>query len=74
MNTDDGKRECPHCHGSLARYEDPEAVQTIRRLEADFYERLRWLNNAERILRDLGYERCTAAACNCSSYHRCGGQ
>lgn len=67
---DDGKHQCPHCHGSLTRYEDPEAVKIISRLEADIYERQQWLNNAERILRDLGYERCTAGACNCSSYHR----
>ena len=67
---DDGKRECPHCHASLTRYEDPEAVKIIARLEADLYERRQSLNNAERILSGLGYERCTAAACNCSSYHR----
>jgi hypothetical protein len=23
------KRECPHCHGSLERYEDPKAVEII---------------------------------------------
>ncbi len=63
-------RECPHCHGSLTRYEDPVAVKIIARHEADLYEQRQWLNNAERILRDLGYDRCTAAACNCSSYHR----
>lgn len=47
-----------------------DAVQSISKLDADLYERQQWLNNAERILRDLGYERCTAAACNCSSYHK----
>lgn len=69
-NAKDAKRECPHCHESLARYQDPEAVKIIATLEADLYERGQWLKNAERILRELGYERCTAAACNCSSYHR----
>ena len=29
------KRECPHCHGSLERYEDPEAVKIIRALEKE---------------------------------------
>ena len=26
------KRECPHCHGSLERYEDPKAVDMIEEL------------------------------------------
>ena len=32
---DGGKRECPHCHGSLERYEDPKAVEIIAKLEYD---------------------------------------
>lgn len=38
--------------------------------ECDLYEVRRRLENAERILRIFGYERCAAAACNCSSYHK----
>lgn len=49
---------------------DGHASNLIGQLEADLYERTLRLNRAERILRELGYERCTAAACNCSSYHR----
>jgi hypothetical protein len=26
------KRECPHCHGSLERYEDPKAVEMLEEL------------------------------------------
>ncbi len=26
------KRECPHCHGSLERYEDPVAVKMLEEL------------------------------------------
>ena len=32
---DGGKRECPHCRGSLERYEDPKAVEIIAKLEYD---------------------------------------
>jgi uncharacterized protein with PIN domain len=29
------KRECPHCHGSLERYEDPKAVEIIGKLQSE---------------------------------------
>lgn len=50
--------------------EAAERSQKARIMEADLYEARQRLANAERRLRDLGYERCTAPACNCSSYHR----
>lgn len=39
-------------------------------LDVRFYEQQRYLFNAESILRHQGYTRCTAAACNCYSYHK----
>lgn len=37
------KRECPHCHGSLNRYEDPQAVEIINRLEKEIDDNDRWM-------------------------------
>ncbi len=38
------KRECPHCHGSLARYEDPEAVVMIGKLNDELKDHERWMH------------------------------
>jgi hypothetical protein len=32
------KRECPHCRGSLERYEDPKAIVIIGELQAELNE------------------------------------
>lgn len=43
---DGGGRVCPHCHGSLERYEDPKAVEIIGKLEAELRQetmRVDWL-------------------------------
>ena len=37
------KRECPHCHESLERYEDPAAVEIIGRLESELADNERWM-------------------------------
>jgi hypothetical protein len=37
------KRECPHCHGSLERYEDPKAIEIIDKLEAELADNERWM-------------------------------
>ena len=42
----DGDRVCPHCRGSLARYEDPVAVEIIHNLESELRResmRVDWL-------------------------------
>lgn len=38
-------RECPHCHGSLERYEDPKAVEIIGALEKELADHERWLTD-----------------------------
>lgn len=45
-------RECPHCGGSLERYEDPKAVEIIGKLQSELNEVLatfkhRHVNNGE---------------------------
>ncbi len=37
------RRECPHCHGSLERYEDPAAVDIIGKLESELADNERWM-------------------------------
>lgn len=37
------RRECPHCHESLERYEDPAAVEIIGRLESELADNERWM-------------------------------
>jgi hypothetical protein len=37
------RRQCPHCHGSLERYEDPAAVEIIGRLETEVADNERWM-------------------------------
>ncbi len=46
------------------------ADKVNQHLKCDLYELERRLHNAERILEDFGFRRCTAAACNCNSYHQ----
>jgi hypothetical protein len=42
-----GKRECPHCHGSLTRYEDPAAVKIIASLEDELVQTCKAWRKAE---------------------------
>ena len=37
------RRECPHCHESLERYEDPKAVEIIGTLENEIADNERWM-------------------------------
>lgn len=63
-----GKRECPHCHGSLERYEDPKAVEIIAKLED---ESPYWLlRSLAQYVSDLNIA-CEREPCACSQSSLC---
>ncbi len=47
----------------------PVPRKTWDALQIRSYEMAERLDNAERRLRQLGYERCSSIACNCKGYH-----
>jgi hypothetical protein len=47
----------------------PVPRKTWDALQVRSYEMAERLDNAERRLRQLGYERCSSIACNCKGYH-----
>jgi DNA repair exonuclease SbcCD ATPase subunit len=61
-------------HGYNKLFTELQAQQErIAELEAEqprLRDQEKYLLNAENILRQIGYTRCTAAACNCYGYHK----